>query len=178
MNLFYDVSINEIISNLCNENYQKDSQIYSKYTTYVQIILEKIKLSDFTNKLLNLFYKFSIFNEKMAFMKNMPINSFEMLLYSHKIAFICSQGKQNSFYQNLISPKVIEIINKNYIPGGEPNDDKRIMWFQDLEEFLIGTNDPSQGAYICSCGFFYSIPPCGLPTETKNCPICKKKLEV
>ncbi len=176
LNLFYDVSINEIISNLCNENYQKDSQIYSKYTTYVQIILEKIKLSDFTNKLLNLFYKFSIFNEKMAFMKNMPINIFEMLLYSHKIAFICSQGKQNSFYQNLISPKVIEIINKNYIPGGEPNDDKRIMWFQDLEEFLIGTNDPSQGAYICSCGFFYSIPPCGLPTETKNCPICKKKI--
>ena len=168
MNLFYDISINDIISYLCNEQYQKDSQIYSKFTTYVQIILEKIKLSEISKTLLNLYYKFNIFNEKMTFIKNMPINNFEILLYSHKIAFICSQGKQNSFYQNLISPKVIEIINKNFIPGGEPNDDERIIYFNVLKEFLIGMNNSSQGAYICSCGYFYSIPPCGLPYEKKK----------
>ena len=37
-------------------------------------------------------------------------------------------------------------------------------------------NEPSQGVYICSCGNFYSIPPWGFPTETKNCPICKQKI--
>ena len=49
----------------------------------------------------------------MTFMKNMSNNNFEILLYSHKSAFICSHGKQYSFYQNLLSPKVIEIIDKN-----------------------------------------------------------------
>ena len=174
--LFYDISINEIISNLCNKNYQKDSQIYSKFTTYVQNILEKRQLSPITNKLLNLYYKFNIFNETMNYIKNIPINNYEILLYSHKYAFLCSQGKEDSFYKNLLSPKVIETINKNFIPGGESNDDKRILSFKHLEEFLTRTNDHKQGAYICSCGFFYSIPPCGLPTEISKCPNCKKEI--
>ena len=37
------------------------------------------------------------------------------------------------------------------------------------------------GAYVCSCGYYYLIPPCGFPWEQKDkkqtfCPICKKPI--
>ena len=34
------------------------------------------------------------------------------------------------------------------------------------------------GCYVCSCGFYYSIDPCGFPTEKHQfkCPVCQQDI--
>ena len=38
------------------------------------------------------------------------------------------------------------------------------------------TNDKYKGAYICSCGQWYDIDYCGLPTVESNCFNCNQKI--
>ena len=176
VDIFYDISINEIISNTCDENYQTQSIIYQKYSTYFQSIYQKgiNNLTQISKNLLDLYFSLEIFNQKMGFLKGKPINEYEILLYSHKISFICSQASENSFYKKLLSNDIINTVNQNFIPGGEPNDNIRITTFKFLEEYLNERNNSSYAAYICSCGFWYSVFPCGLPTAENPCPNCKK----
>ena len=133
-------------------------------------------MTETTKNVLKLFYSLETFNEKLNIFIGKPINEFEILLYSHKISLICSQSRQNSFYKKLMSNNIIKTIKENFIPGGEPNDNIRITTFKELEEYLRGCNDPNQAAYVCSCGYWYSVPPCGLPTSTSNCPICNQMI--
>ena len=32
------------------------------------------------------------------------------------------------------------------------------------------------GCYVCSCGNYYPIPPCGFPTEESFCYVCHEKI--
>ena len=45
----------------------------------------------------------------------------------------------------------------------------------ELVEKHINHNSSDIGCYVCSCGYYYSIEPCGFPLEgvTSLCPICK-----
>ena len=45
----------------------------------------------------------------------------------------------------------------------------------ELVEKHINHNSSDIGCYVCSCGYYYSIGPCGFPLEgvTSLCPICK-----
>ena len=55
-------------------------------------------------------------------------------------------------------------------------DDYHLITFGNIINHL--NNYPEdQGCYVCSCGFYYSLDPCGFPTEgnTFNCPICGEK---
>ena len=39
------------------------------------------------------------------------------------------------------------------------------------------TKDPLKlGAYICSCGYYYTVGECTFPTVISNCPICNEKI--
>ena len=175
INLLYDITINEIISNLSDEKYLKESDIYFKFTSYILTILNDLNIiSDNSKKLLKIFY---VFDDKMNFIKNKPDKEYEILLYSHKIAFICSQGKDNSFYKNLLSSKISKIINKNFIPGSEPIEDKIYENFNNIKSYLEEKNSMKYGLYICSCNnYFYTIDPPGIPNQIFECPNCKKKI--
>ena len=98
--IFYDISINEIISNTSDENYQTQSLTYQKYSTYFQSIFQNgiNNLTQISKNLLDLYFSLEIFNEKMGFLKGKPINEYEIL----KISFICSQASNNSFYKKYI----------------------------------------------------------------------------
>jgi hypothetical protein len=85
-------------------------------------------------------------------------------------------NQHNKYYNCLISNNAKKTINEFYIPGGEPNPARMIRSFPQIKKFLLSTNDPSQGAYICSCGYWYNIEPCGLPAVEEVCPTCNEKI--
>ena len=79
----------------------------------------------------------------------------------------------NNLYYQLLNKNCTENINKFCLPGIDESNDIKIVNYYLLEEHL--NNKPSDyGAYICSCGTYYDIPPCGFPIESYKCINCKQ----
>ncbi len=165
---FYNVIVNDIISNLKSNKYNIN------FTNYFNPLTQKLK--DTTRNLLNLFLNESNFT-KLIYpkIKNLSLEDYEIILHSHKISYLCSTLKnKNSFYYNLQSPKIKETIDNNYIPGGEPPDDLIILNSKEIENLC--KNDTGHGLYICSCGYFYQIENCTMPNQISTCPECGQNI--
>ena len=85
--------------------------------------------------------------------------------------------EQKYFYASLISDKVSEVINGSYIPGNNAEKNKQLETLKSLKYCLYNSNSDT-GYYVCSCGYLYSIGPCGFPTEehSSKCPDCGKPI--
>ena len=173
--MFFDLTINKIVNNLAKRAYLSTNE-YKNFSKFAVNLLKSEQMKNFqqtTKKLLELFYTEKTVKEKIKKVHpTISQENFEILLYSLKSALICSLSNPNSFYSNLLSPQMKATINNNYIPGGEPNDDLIINSFNEVENYLNVTNNPSNGAYICSCDSWYSIDPCGLPATVSKCSNC------
>ena len=166
---FYDFIINNYISKLKNQDYNE------KFCCNILKILFSInEISKYTFQLLQLFLlKNYYLNLTKNVIKNLTDENFEIFLYSYKICLICSNSPIDSFYHQLTGEQINDVINSNYIPGGEPNDALIIQNLKEIESFFIKTNSPSPGLYVCSCGYFYTVDNCSLPYRIFKCPICK-----
>ena len=111
------------------------------------------------------------------------LHKINILYYSLLFIFyiIISQNNKNKStnkefsYQNLIFKNITSIIDSNYIPGIFQVMSLRIKSFYQIKDVL--KKEPLKyGAYICSCGYHYTIDKCTFPTREFNCPICKKKI--
>ena len=42
----------------------------------------------------------------------------------------------------------------------------------------LNTKPDRHGCYVCSCGYYYDIDPCGFPTKNRtfDCPVCGLKI--
>ena len=67
-------------------------------------------------------------------------------------------------------------IENSYLPGGVPNINTLIKSYYDIKSDLELHNNPNYGCYICSCYYFYTIAPCGLPNQIFKCPNCGKDI--
>ena len=49
---------------------------------------------------------------------------------------------------------------------------------KELKNIEIHLNEKGvrEGAYVCSCGTFYNVCPCGFPTEISKCINCGEKI--
>ena len=98
---------------------------------------------------------------------------FIILLYGFRY---CIQSlKDNNIYIHLFSSNWSSILKKYFIPGNHCQDDLHLFSLFDIEEHF--SKYPSdKGCYVCSCGYYYSIDPCGFPNKEQfsNCPKCKK----
>ena len=84
-------------------------------------------------------------------------------------------SNSDNFYQNLISKNISIFLDSNYIPGNFQMINLRIKSFYQIKEIL--KKDPLKyGAYICSCGYHYTIDKCTFPTREYKCPICSNKI--
>jgi len=169
--VFYDLLINEVISNL-KKNYDRD--YYLGLSNIVNDILNKLQLSPHTEKLFSIYTKINSIEKQLPEIQNMNIKTYEMLLYAHKFALICSTANPSSIYSNIISPKVIDNLKNVYIPGGEPNDSLLIESGHEIEEFV--KNGKKGAIYMCSCYNWYTVGECGLPTQTFACKVCGEML--
>ena len=111
---------------------------------------------------------------------------FEIILYAF---LFCVQSldaldilKRNKtekklLFASLLEKNCINNLKDCYIPGNDLPDEMHISSLESIEEHL-NSYDNNFGCYVCSCGYYYSIEPCGFPEEgaTSICPICKLEI--
>ena len=68
-----------------------------------------------------------------------------------------------------------EIKNDN-IPGIEQKENLFKYALEEIPKFFAKYSLRDYGAYVCSCGYFYDIPPSGFPMNEMNCPVCGLKI--
>ena len=185
---FYMISTDLIISNLALQNYVRDSNEYTKFSSYTKNVFSdpNIKLPEITKKLFYLYSNDEVFNNTMKIkildeqnVKDINVLHFEILLYSLRFCLQSSNHENpNGFlYSQLITPDCEKKLKENCIPGNNILDDIYVRNYALLEKHLVIDNKASNiGAYVCGCGLYYDIGPCGFPNAPGTCVNCGKAI--
>ena len=185
---FFMISTNLIVSNLGLKNYVKDTNDYTKYSSYTKNVLKdpKIKLPEITKSLFFLYSNDEIFNNTMKKklineqnLKDINVNQFEILLYGLRFCLqTTNHENSNGFlYSQLITKDCEKKLNEFCIPGNNISDNIYVKNYILLEKHLIIDNKASNiGAYVCGCGLYYDIGPCGFPNWSGVCVNCGKAI--
>ena len=179
IDIFYSISVNKILSIK-----DKNELIYSKFTPFVKNVFSKNNsYSENFKKLLFLLldeHRFnSIIRPKILLNKKesnvlIDYHLFEIILYSMRFCLqTLSNNNHKNLYVQLINENCTDKIKKLYLPGIDESNNIIINNYYLLEDHLK-TKSSNYGAYICSCGTYYEIPPCGFPIESYNCLNCKE----
>ena len=189
LDLFLLLILNKIISNLPLANFEK-KDIYSKFCNYAKIIFNENKNPQFKNELCNLLFLF--FNDDI-YKKNtkqkisnekgrVDLQTFEPLLYGFRFcvnSLYFEKGEKYDIkkflFPSLLSKDCKKIIESSFIPGVDNKEDLHLITLESIQNHF-NTYGDSYGCYVCSCGFYYNIDPCGFPTtnRTFKCPECRK----
>ena len=177
IDIFYTISSNIIISNLALTNNQ-EANIYSKYSSFIKTLFDKVNLPKITKNLFLLFSNEGNFNKIMKPKINekenlIDINILEILLYGLRICLQTSNtGDANGFlYSELLSKYAEKKIGEYVIPGNNIIDNAFIGGYNFLISHFkkYGSN---VGAYVCSCGEYYNVGPCGFTLKPSICINC------
>ena len=186
LDYFYTLSVNLIFSNLASEKFGSNQREYKEYSSFVKKIFNnnEINLSEISKKLFSLYSDEEQFNNVVKIKitegnKNININLLEILLYALRFCLKSSEHKQQKgfLYSEIMSPEFKTILKENCIPGNNIIDNIYINNYYLIEKHLIKDNLRSNiGAYVCSCGLYYSIGPCGFPNAKGKCLNCGKDI--
>ena len=69
-----------------------------------------------------------------------------MIFFTYKIFMNCLNSEKSNYYKELISDKILNTINNNFIPGGESNENNWVNSVIEMEKFLLKENDQYKGA--------------------------------
>ena len=182
--LFICISINKIISNLGLKNY-KEKEIFKHFSDYTKSLFND--KNEELRQLLSLFYDFEAYKNKIKQKlidkdkNSIDQNLFEALLYGFRFC-VNSLDKNTKnkneelFFSSIFTKNCTNIIDQSLIPGNDNKEDLHLTTLETIE-FHLKTFKDSSGCYICSCGLYYNIDPCGFPTtnRTFNCAYCGQK---
>ena len=180
--IVYNVLINKYVFDL-RGNRNANNNLAEEANSFIALVERmKINFQENSKKLINYLINKNEFQSKIITKLNLPSNIplNEDLLY---ILFYCIklvvsiQAIPNNIYSDFYSNNnnLIEALSNNYFPCSFPQANERIDSYNEIEAHL--RNQPSNfGIYVCSCGKFYTILPCGFPTERSNCPKCGEKI--
>ena len=105
--------------------------------------------------------------------KEKMIGKIEILFYALRFVFnILCKKKTKNFYYLLLTNNAAKTINENMIPGKLANINDFIKTFDIIKQNF--NKDPTYNAYLCSCGYHYTIDNCSFPTIEFNCPKCNQ----
>ena len=176
---FYDLSVNKILSNLLKENYLEEQEYKTFIIFFKSKIYNTLNLNENQKDIINLFFDEETYKNKIKSklggeIKNVP--QLEMFLFCYRFCILFSELKNNNFYKNILTKDSINFINANYIPGVDNRPNYFEIAIKELPNWFNSNNVNENGAYVCSCGFWYSVEPCGYPTAIGNCPICGEQI--
>ena len=189
--VFLIISINDVIYNLINLN---QNYIYKNFCSFSISLFKKCTDNNNLIKLLFLLFDFKTYNEetkkKLINLNNGFIDEelFEMILFGFRYCVnslnTIKEGKY--LFRDILSQEINNAISQSIIPGIDSNED---LHLKTLENIILHfkSHQDNFGCYVCSCGFYYQIAPCGFPTigHTSPCPNCglllgygKKKINI
>jgi len=176
--IFYDLIINEEISNLRNLRINgNNSKMIDKLYSYISDILNYVEMPVLSEKMISIYFKIKSMKKQLSFIQNISPMEYEMLLYSHKFAFICSFSQPNTLYSNILSENLKQNIENIYIPGGEPKFNLKMESAYEIKKFFERKKEAeSEEVYMCSCGYWYVIGDCGRPWDENKCKICHETI--
>ena len=169
----------------------ESKDIYKNFSKYAKTLFDPNKKKQFSFELcqlLFLFFDFDIYKArtKTKISKDrgkVDLQVFEALLYGFRLCvntLYFEKGKKNDIDQllfpSMLSKGCQKAIESSLIPGNDNKEDLRITTL-DAINIHFSTFPDACGCYVCSCGFYYNIDPCGFPTtnRTFNCPDCGQK---
>ena len=186
LDIFLDITINKIIYNSSLNYSDNNNHEYKNFSNFAKTLFDS--LEDFSvelKDLLYLFYNVNIYGIKIRPRilnenKNINITLLESLLYGFKF---CTNSLNNKnligelLYSSFFKKDGINHINSCFIPGIDVVEDYHLFYLDNVISHFSKYDD-NWGCYVCSCGFYYNIEPCGFPTigYTFECPICGKQL--
>ena len=190
IDIFICIAINKIISNLGNNDKEADEEITHFLNFTKKIFNGKYECSNNLKNLLFLLFDKNNFIQKIKskLNKNGRFNTklFEIILYSFRFCIqsldaVDIQKKKNLPKKKLLFSSILDNLCYNnikscYIPGNDA-EDLHLTTLEFIENHL-NSNPDNIGCYVCSCGYYYSIQPCGFPTRgsTSTCPVCKLQI--
>ena len=178
LDIFYSVICNNLLLEYLEEDKKKLETINNFYNNISKVIIEEnaFNINNIQSKILgtilnpNLFYKNII--HKLG--KNININRLEILLYSFRFVLF-TQKEDNNFYSNFFRNNLNDFFKNNFFPGVCPKNDIFLDNYPLIEKHL-NEYPLNVGCYVCSCGKYYSVEPCGWPMQISKCPICLQEI--
>ena len=187
IDIFLTISINKIFLNLSLPNYFSFIEEHKKFCDYFKPLLENNNNYKNNKQLLNLLYLFydsDTYKEKI-FYDLINQNSLELIIYGFRycvnsLSSINDDNKNSkkSLYQSFLYEESIEeVLNQSLIPGIDAIEDLHLTTLETIITHL-NTKNERHGCYVCSCGYYYDIDPCGFPTKNRtfDCPVCGMKI--
>ena len=178
IDLLFCLISNNLLSDLIGikEKNEVNLILFNNFIKVVEELIDNniLKINKVQKKLLFLLLRPQIFINRII-KKYGEINSirFDIIIFS--IRFLLSIHNKINFYTYLFQKDIKNFINSFYFPGTYMELDLFLVTLQDIEKHLA--KYPVRcGCYVCSCGYYYPIPPCGFPYSESDCPYCHKKI--
>ena len=179
LDLFYSLIANNIINEYIGvEEYRHlETGLFHNFYKIMEILINNsiLNLNKIQNNILNLILKPELFYNKII-KKYGKITSkkFDIIIYS--LRFILLMHSRINFYSLFFAKNQLkDFINLNYFPGTYMETDLFIRTLPDIEAHLA-KGPINNGCYVCSCGYYYPIPPCGFPYQESDCVVCHKRI--
>ena len=167
------------VNNFLLQNFYNDFYVDDNSTIY-RYLKEKIytmdNISEEARNLLKLLEPNEFFKSVKTFMGNkLTLKQYEIFIYALRICLISKSSSHYNFYSNLLTLNCFNTLSENFIPGKTASRNIYAESYEIIKENLL--KDPlSYGAYICSCGYHYSVANCTFPTVISKCPICNEDI--
>ena len=183
-------SLNKVISNLPLTNFAS-KDIYKNFSQFSKRILMQNKKLSNNKELIQLLFLFFDCDKYYTKTKEqisdengkIDVQVFEPLLYGFRFCInsLLIEKDEKIDRKKLLFPSLLtkdckKAIENSLIPGNDNKADLHITTLDNIQ-YHFNTYPDSTGCYVCSCGFYYYIDPCGFPTtnRTFDCPKCFKK---
>ena len=172
-----DLFINEYLSTIKTVQGKSLCQNSLLMKCFYDYINKEEKFSKSTKMLINLFFDYQEFENKLYNIID-ESNYFEIILYAYKISIICSMANPNSIYFKMLNENCQKEINNSYIPGADLYCD---LWVESYNNMYapisnFSGNGYCPGFYICDCGEYYYQIYCGVPLDLNYCANCNKQI--
>ena len=175
------IAINKFFCNL--KFISKKDEFFKFSSFFTKIFEKKYQNNKELINLLNLYFDYNIFSKKIIIHLIYDRNFYEILLYGFRYCVQSLDNNNNNdkngqyLFRFLLTSEYEKAISQSLVPGNDSQEDLHLITLETIINHLK-TKVDRHGCYVCSCGYYYDIDPCGFPTKNRTfkCPVCEQKI--
>jgi len=183
LSLFIDSIINNIYNNITKEKKNSnENKIFKEFSNFISQNLNNINVRN-VDLIAKSFEKSLEFFPDLFDLKDNSVEEFEVYFVLFKYYLLLLNSPNNSIFnfyfdnnqnENNIFNKEF---NKRFLPGNHNKEIQKIMIsykeIKRVNDAIPEISSSCIGAYLCSCETHYFVQPCGSPSESQKCYLCK-----